>query len=294
MTFSSPYSRPRYWQPRMPPVGPESSVRIGRRAASSTEVSPPLACMTSSGSRSPSSQQAPLEVVEVADDLRRDVGVDRGRRRALVLAEHGRDLARSSVTPHAGRALGRAAPRRGARARRWRTTTEAHGDRLDALGEQLVDRRGSTSSSRSSTITSPSTSTRSATPRISSRGMIGSGLLQPRGVHEVALGEAGALGEDLADDDRVLVPAGGDEAGARAGAREHRVRRHASCRGRRGRSREQLAPRQAQALGVDGAPPLSTPSCSDPWVVSDLRDAPPSPSATTQSVNVPPMSTPIR
>ena len=66
---------------------------IGRRAASATEVRPPLACITSSGWRSPSLAQPLLELLEVGDHLGADVGGDGRRRRPLVLTEDWCDVA---------------------------------------------------------------------------------------------------------------------------------------------------------------------------------------------------------
>jgi hypothetical protein len=77
-------------------------------------------------------------------------------------------------------------------------------------------------------------------------------LLQPRGVHEIALGEARALRVDLADDDRVLVAPGGDEAGLRAGAREDGVRGDRRAVHEQVRALQQLRPCEPEPLGVDG------------------------------------------
>ena len=118
------------------------------RAASRALVSPPLERMIS-GSGRPGRGRALGEPLEVAAQQRRQVGVDHGRRRALVLAEHAHELVRRRHV-HA-----RAAPRSTARATRALVlgvrvgVQQADGDRLD-VARRAGARASSASASSSS------------------------------------------------------------------------------------------------------------------------------------------------
>ena len=78
--------------PTTPPAGPETSTTTGCAAASRASRRPPDERITSGSGRPAAGTPSPA--AEVARDDRPEVGVDRGRRRPLVLAELGRDLVR--------------------------------------------------------------------------------------------------------------------------------------------------------------------------------------------------------
>ena len=112
--------------------------------------------------------------------------------------------------------------------RSWRVVDERpqqrHRDRLDAVGEQAVDRGDHlVLLERDDHVAVAVDALGDAADQRARHDRVG--FAQPRGVDEVALGEPGDLRVDLADDDRVLVAPGRDQAGARAGAGQHRVGR---------------------------------------------------------------------
>ena len=77
-----------------PAAGPDSSASTGRCAASSEVITPPEDCMIVSGASTPAPSRPLPDVGDVAAHQRPHVGVDDGRRRALVLALLAQDLAR--------------------------------------------------------------------------------------------------------------------------------------------------------------------------------------------------------
>ena len=181
--------------------------------------------------------------------------------------------------------------------RSWASLTNDHSSET-AIASTPSARRPSTASttsaSSSATRTSPSRSTRSVTPRISRRGTIGSGLRSREDRTRSRSGRPATFENTLpiriaSSCPRVVMSP------VRAPVRviiafvacvvpwtNSSVCPSSSCRER---------PRPS-ALSRTAS---RTPSCSEPGVVSDLdTERPPSSSATTQSVNVPPMSTPMR
>jgi hypothetical protein len=123
------------------------------------------------------------------------------------------------------------------------------GDRLDVLGQELVDGRGDVALVERHEHLALAVDALGDAPDEPARDDR-LGLAQPGGAHEVALGQAGHLREDLADEDRVLVAAGGDEASARAGARDHRVGRLRRAVDEQVGATQQLRSLQVALLGV--------------------------------------------
>ncbi len=89
----SPAARAIRAAPTAPPAGPERTLQAPARAASATSATPPEERMTT-GRGNPALRGGVGERAEVAPQQRREVGVDRRRRAALVLAEAGQDLVR--------------------------------------------------------------------------------------------------------------------------------------------------------------------------------------------------------
>ena len=79
----------------IPPTGPDSIIATGTRLAVAGDIVPPLDCMIKQPAGEAeltraSSSRSPRYVL----DARTDVGVEHGRRRALVLAVLAQDLVR--------------------------------------------------------------------------------------------------------------------------------------------------------------------------------------------------------
>ena len=89
----SPQRRARSPAPTAPPAGPERTLQAPARAASSAGATPPEESITC-GAGSPAASVASVEPAEVAAEQGREVGVDRGGRGALVLAEARQHLVR--------------------------------------------------------------------------------------------------------------------------------------------------------------------------------------------------------
>ena len=89
----SPQARARRPAPTAPPAGPERTLQAPARAASAASATPPEDCITS-GRGSPRLGRGLAEPAQVAAEQGGEVGVDRGGRAALVLAEAGQDLVR--------------------------------------------------------------------------------------------------------------------------------------------------------------------------------------------------------
>ena len=89
----SPPARARRPAPTAPPAGPESTLQAPARAASAASATPPEDCITRGRGR-PAAAVSFAEPGQVAAEQGGEVGVDRGRRGALVLAEAGQDLVR--------------------------------------------------------------------------------------------------------------------------------------------------------------------------------------------------------
>ena len=136
IALPSPLARASRPAPTAPPAGPERTLQAPARAASAAGATPPEDCMTS-GCGSPPPPPPRSSRVEVAAEQRREVGVDRGRRAALVLAEAGQDLVRCGDVDAgqlAPQVLGEPALVRGVEV----GEEQADGDRL---GAALADRR---------------------------------------------------------------------------------------------------------------------------------------------------------
>ena len=135
IALPSPLARARRPAPTAPPAGPERTLQAPARAASAAGATPPEDCITS-GAGSPPSAAASLEPAQVAAEQRREVGVDRGGRAALVLPEAGQDLVRGGDVDAgklAPQMLGEPALMRGVEV----GEEQADGDRL---GAALADR----------------------------------------------------------------------------------------------------------------------------------------------------------
>ena len=84
--FANPASAASFAAPTTPAAGPDSSANAACAAASSSVARPPDERMTSGEGR-PAAHTGVGEPAEVAREHRAEVGIDRGRRRALVLPE---------------------------------------------------------------------------------------------------------------------------------------------------------------------------------------------------------------
>ena len=136
IAFPSPLIRARRPAPTAPPAGPERTLQAPARAASAAGTTPPEDCMTT-GAGSPAAARRLFKPSQIAAEQRREVGVDRRRRAALVLAEAGQDLVRGGdVDP------GKLPPQvLGERSLvGWVTVGEEQADR-DRLGAALAQRR---------------------------------------------------------------------------------------------------------------------------------------------------------
>ncbi len=133
-----------------------------------------------------------------------------GRRGPLVLSEHGRDLVREDAED-ARRTLGHDLRDAALVRLVGERPEERDRDRLDAVGHERVDRLDDLVLLQLDDHVAVAVDPlRDAADQAARDDRLG--LAERRGVHEVALGQPGDLRVHLADDDRVLVPLGRDQA----------------------------------------------------------------------------------
>ena len=278
MSLPSPMRRASACAPTTPAAGPDSMMWMGVAAAAASVMRPPLDCMIRSGVFTPDVVEAGPQRGQVAAHDRHHIGVDHGRRGALVLPDF-----RQHLDAVAGHELGRVP----ADDRLDLLLVNGVGVRVDqADGEGLTPSRRSraracSTSPRSSGVwTAPCASMRSVTS--STQGALDERRrLLPREVVQARHAEAADL-EDVAE------PPGGDEPRASALLLEDGVGGH-------GGSVEHLGEVRTRDPRV--AEDLAEPIDDRPRVVVDaggdlLGVRRPLASRSTMSVNVPPMSTP--
>ena len=238
--------------------------------------------------------QLAVEAREIARHHRADVGVQHGRGGALVLAPLRRDVDRARDEDARRRPLA-PSPSPAARDPGSGTTTGSRSRSPRSLPRRACGSRASASTSFSATTTSPKQSTRSRDAvdealRHDRIGLVALGEVQDLG--DVARGHAARAAHDV---DGVLVALGGDQADFRALALDQGV----GADGRAvGEDRNALAEKRRTAARAARRRPASHRACrrrscpgSKAALVAVML---PARSRTTQSVKVPPMSTPTR
>ena len=247
----SPLRRASRPAPTAPPAGPERTLQAPARAASAAGATPPEDCITS-GSRQPRARARRLaEPPQVAAEQRAEVGVDRGRRAALVLAEARQHLVRGGDV-EVGQALaqvrGDAALVGGVEV----GEEQADRDRLGAAASPAAraSRSGSPSASGSTTPSGPIRSV-GLEAQLAARPAAPASARRAGRAGPVLAADLEQVGEALGRDQRRARPAflqqrvgadghpvgeGLDLAGLGAGPREHRRDRahHPLRLGRRG------------------------------------------------------------
>ena len=191
------------------------SVFTAWRAATSTDIVPPLPCMTSSSRAVALRAELAGQPAQIAVDDRLHEAVDGGGRAALELAVLRQELGADRdvrVRPHGRRDLARAPLVRVVDV----GVDEVDDERFDAAPRAASRRRGAPRPRRAAPPPAPSASMRSVTSSRSSRGISASNVpLRPYGVGRVRRPSSSTSRK----------PARRDEPGPRALALEQRVRR---------------------------------------------------------------------